>query len=73
VVKDRVPISVIPRDEIPFSHLYMDVLGPLFGFEIGQQVLLPDSTNKWLSRWQGHGCIIDVRSPHSYLVELDRG
>jgi len=28
----------------------MDVLGPLFGFEIGQQVLLPDSTNKWLSR-----------------------
>ena len=30
MVKDRVPISVILRDEIPFSHLYMDVLGPLF-------------------------------------------
>ena len=44
-------------------------------FEIGQQVivLLPDSTNKWLSRWQCLGCIIAVRSPHSYLVELDRG
>ena len=30
MVKDQVPISVIPRNEIPFSHLYMDVLGPLF-------------------------------------------
>jgi len=30
VVKDRVPISVIPRDQMPFSHLYIDVFGPLF-------------------------------------------
>ena len=28
--KDRVPITVIPRDEVPFSHLYMDIIGPLF-------------------------------------------
>ena len=30
LMKDRVPISVIPRDVVPFSHLYMDVIGPLF-------------------------------------------
>ena len=30
LIKDRVPISVIPHDEIPFSHLYMDAIGPLF-------------------------------------------
>jgi len=30
VVKDRIPISVIPRDPVPFAHLYMDVIGPLF-------------------------------------------
>ena len=29
VVKDRVPICVIPRDEIPFSHIYLDIIGPL--------------------------------------------
>jgi len=29
VVKDRVPITVIPRDEIPFSHIYLDIIGPL--------------------------------------------
>ena len=29
VIKDRVPISVVPRDQVPFSHLYMDVIGPL--------------------------------------------
>jgi len=29
-MKDRVPISVIPRDVVSFSHLYMDVIGPLF-------------------------------------------
>ena len=30
VVKDRVPISVVPRDHVPFAHLYMDIIGPLF-------------------------------------------
>jgi len=29
LVKDRVPISVIPRDHEPFCHLYMDIIGPL--------------------------------------------
>jgi len=29
IIKDRVPISVVPRDQVPFSHLYMDVIGPL--------------------------------------------
>ena len=29
-MKDRLHISVIPRDEIPFTHLYMGVIGPLF-------------------------------------------
>ena len=29
VVKDRVPIYVIPRDEIPFFHIYLDIIGPL--------------------------------------------
>jgi len=33
----------------------------------------PDSTNKLLSCWQGPGIIIEARSPHSYLVELDGG
>ena len=30
VVKDQIPISVIPRDPLPFAHLYMDIIGPLF-------------------------------------------
>ena len=29
VIKDRVPISIVPRHQVPFSHLYMDVVGPL--------------------------------------------
>jgi len=29
LVKDRVLISVIPRDHEPFYHLYMDIIGPL--------------------------------------------
>ena len=28
VIKDRVP-RIVPRDQVPFSHLYMDVVGPL--------------------------------------------
>ena len=43
--------------------------------QIGQQVivLLPDSTNKFLSRWQGPGTIVNFKAPHTYLVELERG
>jgi len=29
VIKDWVPISIVPRDQVPFSHLYIDVVGPL--------------------------------------------
>ena len=29
-MKDRIPISVIPRNPVPFAHLYMDMIGPLF-------------------------------------------
>jgi len=98
-----VPISVIPRDEVPFSYLYADIIGPLplplgvaksvteyltdlraklkdmheyvdehscaqqekyvayynirtceKNLKVGDQVivLLPDSSNKFFSRWQ---------------------
>jgi len=30
LVYDRTPITVIPRDPIPFNHLYTDVIGPLY-------------------------------------------
>jgi len=44
-------------------------------FQIGQQVivLIHDSTNKFLSRWQGPGTVVSVKSPYSYLVELEQG
>jgi hypothetical protein len=29
-VKDRVPITAIARNEVPFSHLWWDCIGPLF-------------------------------------------
>ena len=29
VIEDRVPISTVPRDQVPFSHVYMDIVGPL--------------------------------------------
>lgn len=43
-------------------------------FTVGEQVLIlsPDSTaSKVYSRWKGPGTIVQVRSPYSYLVELD--
>ena len=27
--RERVPINVVPRSEVPFVHLYMDIIGPL--------------------------------------------
>jgi len=42
-------------------------------FQIGQQVLIPDSTNKFLSRWQRPGTVVSVKSPYAYLVELEQG
>ena len=29
VIKDRVPISIVPRGQVPFSYLYIDLVGPL--------------------------------------------
>ena len=35
--------------------------------------MIPDSTNKFLSRRQGPGTVVSVKSPYSYLVELEQG
>ena len=43
-------------------------------FTIGEKVLLlvPDSTSsKTFSRWRGPGTVVERKSPHSYIVELD--
>ena len=43
-------------------------------FALGEKVLIliPDSTSsKVFSRWRGPGTIVEVNSPHSYIVELD--
>ena len=44
-------------------------------FQVGQQVivLIPESTNKFLRRWQGPGTVVSVKSPYTYLVELEQG
>ena len=43
-------------------------------FSLGEQVLLlcPDSTSsRTFRRWQGPGRVVEVRSPHSYVVDLN--
>ena len=42
-------------------------------FQVGDKVvvLAPDSANKVYSRWQGPGVIHKVKSPYSYIVELE--
>ena len=43
-------------------------------FEMGYQVLLlalDDTTSRTFSRWCGPAQIVEVRSPHSYIIELD--
>jgi hypothetical protein len=43
-------------------------------FEIGEQVLIltPDSTSSRLwSRWRAPATVVEVKSPHSYVVEID--
>jgi len=44
-------------------------------FEVGDQVLVlaPTNTGKMGNRWQGPGTVVCVKSPNSYLAELDRG
>jgi len=34
--------------------------------------LISDSTNKFLSRWQRPESVVSVKSPYSYLVELEQ-
>jgi len=34
-------------------------------------VLLPDSSNEFLSRWQGPGLVVDFKPPHTHLIELE--
>jgi len=36
-------------------------------------VLLPDSTNKLLCKWQGPALVVDYKTPHSYLIESEGG
>ena len=43
-------------------------------FTVGEQVLIlsPDSTSsKVFSKWRGPATVIEVQSPHSYIVEID--
>ena len=42
-------------------------------FVVGDSVLLlcPDSTASRTFRWQGPGRVVEVRSPHSYVVDLN--
>ena len=35
--------------------------------------MIPDSTNNFLRRWQGPGTVVSVKSPYTYLVELEQG
>ena len=44
-------------------------------FQVRKQVivLIPDSTNKFIRQWQGPGTILSVKSPYTYLVELEQG
>jgi len=43
-------------------------------FEVGDQVLIlrPDSTSSHMfTKWTGPGTVVQVRSPYSYIVEID--
>jgi len=43
-------------------------------FDVGERVLvlMPDSTSsRMFNKWSGPGTIVDVRSPHSYIVDVD--
>ena len=40
---------------------------------VSKSLCIPDSTKKMVSRWQGPRTILEVKSPHSYLIELNQG
>ena len=45
---DRIPISIVNHDEIPFSHLYMDCIGPLFDkADYNYCLCICDSSTRW--------------------------
>ena len=47
--RDRIPIQPIPRSEAPFSHWWMDCLGPIFNHktEYNYCLVLCDSATRW--------------------------
>jgi len=43
-------------------------------FDVGERVLvlMPDSTSsRMFSKWSGAGAIVEVRSPYSYIIDVD--
>ena len=36
-------------------------------------VLAPENNSKISTRWLGPGTVVKVKSPHSYLIDLDNG
>jgi len=56
-VRDRVPISPIPRADKVFSHWFMDCLGPLFlnqNVRYNHCLVLCDSTSRWPAAYPLH-------------------
>ena len=48
-MRDRVPITPIPRAEVPFTHWFMDCLGPIFNHKVEYNycLVLVDSATRW--------------------------
>ena len=46
---DRVPITPVPRAEAPFTHWFMDCLGPMFNHKVDLNycLVLVDSATRW--------------------------
>jgi transposase InsO family protein len=46
---DRVPITPVPRAEAPFTHWFMDCLGPIFNHKVDYNycLVLVDSATRW--------------------------
>ena len=46
---DRVPITPVPRAEAPFTHWFMDCLGPIFNHKVDYNycLILVDSATRW--------------------------
>ena len=66
-------VEHIKREQQRYISRY-NLRGREKSFDVGEQVLIliPDSTSsKVFSRWQGPAKVIERRSPHSYIVELN--